>query len=366
MKRFLWLAGLFVLAQVAAATEGKGIPVWERSLPDTFYGTEQTVSRYADSNGLARILAARDNMDPRVDTAAKVVRFEFALVKTRQDSAGLPVQLVTTTRAVGGTYQGLNLVYFRYDALGRKIAIIQTRGDTSEGWDTTRWVWTHEGCADEYHSGERQIWSVNAQGRCSTAVVLSPNVNGTDTSWSDFGRRRSLLWNGNVLVRQTESDGSGPYSVEQDSIVSDSLVAGVKYYDRSSMYGKLNLWSEATYSYSGSRISSSVIKAYDTLGQVEILLEWATSRPANLGIVRSLARPASVTARREGAALRFANTGSEAVEIDVSTVRGQRVGALHVESGREALLPVTKSATMLVWSAKGRTANARGTVLPGI
>lgn len=365
MKRFLWLASLLMMAQVAAAVEGKGLPVWERSLPDTMYGTMRSVSGYADSAGLARILAMGSAMGPQVDSVAKTVGFEYELLKVRRDSAGLPVEVTTSTRAVGGTYRGLNIETFRYDGTGRKVAEIQTRSDTSEGWDTTRWVWTHEGCPDEYHSGERQVWSVDAQGRCSTAVVLRAEVAGNDTTWTDYGYRHSLTWDGKSMTQETESDRDGPYYVEQFSVVSDTLLTGGKRYE-SIGRGAPHLVSEVTYAYAGGRVSGCEFRIYDSTGAVRTTLVWSSMRSSGLGIARKTMPSGMVSARCQGNVLRFANTGSEAVEIEVFTVRGERVGALHVDSGREALLPVTTSAAMLVWSANGRTASARGTVLLGI
>jgi len=364
---FRTILGFAMLSRACFAAEGKGIPVWERLHPDTLFFTEHIVYQYKDSLGLENLLA-NPNLkgNCRVDSVAKVVHFESNAMTVRQDSAGLPIRLVTTTTDMNGSVIGLNLELFGYDVFRRKISEIQTMGDTSNGWDTTRWVWTHEGCADELHANWKVIWSVDALGRCSTAVEFQYSEL-FNASWRDAGRHTSLLWNGNAIAQESVTDEKGVSSIIQDSIESDSLLVGYREYLRNDLDNRLDSTGTGRFSYVNGRILEGESRFhYRNMNGTEVWTSWiySTAHPANLGIAGSSSRPASVTSRCEGRLLRFANNGSETLDIQVSTVRGERIGSLRIAAGQSDILPLVNRSAMLVWSARGRATYANGTVPP--
>lgn len=374
MRRFL-LASLVLVGAALAPAQityplGKGMPDIGLKDPTGMFGTFDTL--YVDASTTFRYGKAGQSdsafremqggfLDPWIiDTVAKTATVEDQGVLVRLDSSGFSVGMNGTyTYSTGATSQAT--IRYGYTPQGARAIdvygfVLRGKTDSMASKDTVRWVWTHPGCADAYQGLERWAWEVDAEGRCSTGV-RSSRYSG---DWSEE-ESMHLRWRDGRVVRAWTQLGTDTIEIEEWNWDGEGRLASLTGRRGDSTRGS----AVQTFQYEeGVMVASRLVRGGSDALQ-SLVATMTTIRPANLGLRASSPRQAPVTARRDGAVLRFSNTGSEAVEIQVSTVRGERVGVLRLDVGREAMLPVTSTSAMLVWSAKGRSASARGTVVPG-
>lgn len=374
MRRLL-LSALFLMGAAMAPAEilypqGTGMPAIDQKDPtgmfpnfDTLYVEASSRFFYGKAGmDLGEFLAMQNSYASvwEIDTAGASAVVNDQGVLVRRDSSGLTAGIDGHyTYSTGGTSTAR--IRYGYSPEGKRILdvhefVLGSQGDTAYNRDTVHWVWTHPGCADAYRGKERWVWQVDAEGHCSRGIH-SGSWSGTWEVQDTIG----LVWENGKVVKAWSKLGMDTLEQERWEWSADGRLLSLTSQERDTAKG---VWKE-TFEYAGDVLVGATVARGGSQAQMVYDGRLTTLRPANLGLRTGIARSAPVTVRREAAALRFANAGSEAVEIQVSTARGEQVGRLRVEAGREASLPVNGTSAMLVWSAKGRSAGAHGTVLPG-
>jgi len=317
---------------VAGYTETVALQYWKSQLPSSKYVFDTRTKTYSahDKGWIARVdsegLASRVIADAVYDAGGKVH------LEARRG----------------------------YDALGRIVTeYVYSGASTPVLVDSTRWVWKHADCADEYRSDLRWIWKTDSDGRCLEGSFQLPDPT-TVSGWSE-DHRLGLVWSGRHLRAAFEVQLGDTMAREEYAYTPDSLVASISTYV---LDGGWYLAENTSYTYLAGRFVKSVAQGFDSTGKVFArAVRTARQRTADLAEI-GISRQASLVARRTGANVIFDNGTTEALHIAVVGPDGARRADLHLAVGQKLDWTGRVGDGAIFWIARGISYAASGALAP--
>ncbi|MEN9307127.1 MAG: hypothetical protein RL173_1059 [Fibrobacterota bacterium] len=318
---------------IAGYSEAVSLQYWKSQLPSVKYQFDTRTKTYSahDKGWIARI-----------------------------DSAGLTSRVVAD--AVYDAGGKVHLETRRgYDGLGRIVTeYVYSGASTLVLVDSTRWVWKHPDCADEYRSDLRWIWKTGSDGRCLEGSFQLPDPTAV-SGWSE-DHRLGLVWSGRHLKAAFEVQLGDTMTREEYVYTPDSLVSSISTY---SLDGSWYLAENTSYTYLAGRFVKSVAQGFDSTGTV-FARAVRTARQRTADMSRSSdSHQGTFAAKRLGSTVLFVNTTSEPLHVAVFAPDGSRRADLVVAAGQKLEWAAPAGDGALYWHARGASYSASGALAPG-
>lgn len=366
------IACAFALAAASTAfaelelPEGKGLPLSQGILTDTIDVETSIVGSYLipgmlDFQALEEWRNVLPSSEFTFDTRAKTYSSHSTGRFVRTDSAGLAKMVVASaTYDAGGktkfvTYRG-------YDEKGRRSReYVFDLIDAAVGVDSTHWVWTHEGCADELRPDRRWIWTVDEEGRCLEGSFQSPDF-ASVSGWKEVNRLK-LVWAGGRLAEAYGIEGDDTVAREEYTYETDGRILMIRMFSPSS--AGWFLAEHTTFVYSGTQLLRTVAEGFDSTGTLQASAMLSAHRSAETGTLEKARHAPGVFAGIESGAAVFRNPSTESVRFELVDPAGRRLDGFRLEAG-EARRLESALAGWILWKAQGGGASASGRLLlPG-
>jgi len=279
-------------------------------------------------------------------------------IVVRYDSAGLTYQVLADSRYdAGGAVH--TVTYRGYDTQRRQVVEYVHAGLTNPVLvDSTRWVWNHPGCADEFRADSRWTWNVDSTGHCADGSFLMPDPTSL-SGWSE-DHRLKLQWQGRLLVAAFEVVYGDTLARDEYVYNRDSLVQSISTYCLGSSW---YLAENTSFTYSAGRMLKRTAQGFDSTGSMFAKATLA-ARAISTGVqgpagVRS---GAAVAVRREGGRLHLSNPTTESVVFSLVGPDGSRVGVQTVAAGQILDRELPAGCGTVIWSARGNGIAVTGSV----
>lgn len=312
------------------------------SSPDDVMMLELLQSRYGSD-----VVALAD------DGASIRIAASQGYILTR-DSAGLDVGLSLRSDLFTGERMTTE-ARRTYGADGRLVreTAVDVDPDGSTSTDTTNFVWTNPGCADDRDGERSRSWSVDANGRCVEAAVRYRLDDGT---WGSVSERHMIVWNGTRIARVVAVDLAGDTIARDEySYLADGRIASVVC--SSMVEGDWLQEMVRTYEWNGDVfVRISMVQA-DEEGTVESVIENPAPR---VGVARGVRKLSGLDVRHGDGTMRFANTSKETIEVTVIDPEGKVVGYLAVAPGTSANWVAPRSTRAVAWVARSSSGSTSG------
>lgn len=345
--------------------EGKGLPLSQGIQTDTIDVETSIVGSYLIPDMLdfqaleewRKILpSSRFSFDTRSKTYSSRAVGRFV----RTDSAGLAKMVVASaTYDAGGATK--SVTYRGYDGQGRRrVEYVFDLLDPGVGVDSTHWVWTHEGCADELRSDRRWIWTVDEEGRCLDGSFQAPDF-ASVSGWKDLNRLH-LVWKGARLAQAFGIEAGDTVAREEYTYESDGRILMIRTFSPSA--GGWYLAEHTTFVYSGTELLKVVAEGFDSTGTLFASAVMSGRRPMAAGTADEFAKARVPFAAIEAGTAVFGNPSTESVNIELFDPSGRRLESFLLEAGSSRRIG-SVAAGWVLWTARGKNVAASGRVLVG-
>lgn len=369
MKPSLAFAFALVAAgQVCAELElpeGKGLPLSPGIQADTIEVETSFVGSYlvpemGDSVALEAWRKILPSTRFTFDTRTKTYSSRFVGRFLRTDSSGLAKMVVAIgTYDAGGTAK--TVTYRGYDEQGRRRRdYVFDLLDADKGVDSTLWIWTHEGCADELHADRRWIWAVDGAGRCLEGSFQSLDFTSI-SGWKEENRLR-LVWDGARLAQAIGIQGADTIAREDYVYETDGriLMIRTQYPSKEGWY----LAEHTTFVYSGTELLKTVAEGFDSTGTLYARAVLTGRRTPETGLSGGLPQASKPFAGIEAGRAVFANPSKETVRFDLFDHLGRRLETIVLEPGTKKRIGA-EAAGWVLWTARGKGVASSGRILSG-
>lgn len=346
--------------------EGKGLPLSQGIQTDTIDVETSIVGSYLipgmlDFQALEEWRKILPSSRFAFDTRSKTYSSRSAGGFVRADSAGLAKMVVASaTYDAGGATK--SVTYRGYDGQGRRrVEYVFDLLDPGVGVDSTHWVWTHEGCADELRSDRRWIWTVDEEGRCLEGSFQVPDF-ASVSGWKEVNRLR-LVWDGGRLDNAYGLEGADTLAREEYMYGSDGRILMIRMFSPSS--AGWFLAEHTTFVYSGTELLRTVAEGFDSTGTLQASAVLSAHRSTATGVLEMRRQASGPFAAIESGAAVFRNPSTESVRFELVDPSGRRLDGFRLEAGNARRLE-SAAAGWILWKAQGTGAVSSGRLLlPG-
>ncbi len=292
----------------------------------------------------------------QLDTVQKTITTQIAGYLRTEDSAGL--QWAARFEAGTGALGVASETKRHFDSQRRPVLEITTifyPEDRGESYDTIQWTWSHPGCADDLKNDTLRVWSVDAQGRCSTAEVMDVAEGGrAPTGYTDH-----IVWNGSAIAAAYRLEGTDTLLKDVFSVDGNGNVTEDISWEK---WGSTWVLTDRdTFVYRDGKLDRVVQTSYED-GRPMHRMVYQSTRGTTGVVVPRRASSRWIEARREGEMVVFENRSAQAVAIELRDANGRQVGRLQVAPGSRASW--TGRVGQVFWKAKAVSWEASGRLAP--
>lgn len=273
-----------------------------------------------------------------------------------KDSAGLDAGLYMRSDLFTGEHMTTD-ARRSYDTGGRlareTLVEVDVKGNIEV--DTTRFVWTHPGCADDQDATRRREWSVDANGRCVEAAVRYRLEN---DAWGAVSERHLIVWAGDRIARGLAIDMAGDTVARDEySYLADGKIFSVACSTKTG--GVWQLETSRKYEWNGDEFVRILMVQPEESegGTVESTIENPNPR---VGVVREARKLSGLDVRMGDRSMIFANSSKEAIEVTMTDPEGKIVGLLALQPGGSARWVAPRSTRVVGWVAKSPSGISSG------
>lgn len=361
---FALAAALPVFAELELP-DGRGLPLSKGIQTDTIDVETSIMGSYLipgmlDFQALEEWRKVLPSTKFAFDTRSKTYSSRSVGRFVRTDSAGLAKMVVASaTYDAGGVTKFVT--YRGYDDQGRRRSeYVFDLLDPGVGVDSTHWVWTHEGCADELRPDRRWIWTVDEEGRCVHGSFQIPDF-ASVSGWEEVNRLH-LVWEGARLAKAFGIEDGDTVAREEYTYEADGSILMIRTFSPSS--GGWYLCEHTTFVYSGNELLRTVAEGFDSTGTLHARATMSARKALASDTADRSDATRLPTVGMEPGRLLFRNPSTESVRFELRDPSGRLLDAFSLGAG-EARRTGSNSAGWIFWRAHGNGIASSGRVLAG-